>query len=159
EIGRLLDAVKELPDADNTLIIFIAGDNGASSEGGPDGTVNEIKGLNGIKTTIDETLKEYDKIGNPSTEPHYPIGWAWAGNTPFQWVKQVASHLGGTRVGMVVSWPKIIKHDDKPRDQFLHLVDVTPTILDVAGLQMPEYVSGIKQKPMAGKSFRESFTN
>lgn len=159
EIGRLLDSVKELPDTDNTLIIFIAGDNGASSEGGPDGTVNEIKGLSGIKVTIEETLEKYDEIGDPTTEPHYPIGWAWAGNTPFQWVKQVASHLGGTRVGMVVSWPKVIKHDEAPRDQFLHLVDVTPTLLEVAGIQMPEYVNGIKQKPMAGKSFVESFTN
>lgn len=159
EVGRLLDAVKNLPDADNTLIIYIVGDNGASSEGGPDGTVNEIKGLNGINSTVTELLKEYDKIGDPTTEPHYPVGWAWASNTPFQWVKQVASHLGGSRVGMVVSWPKVIKHDDKPRDAFLHLIDVTPTILDVAGVAMPDYVNGIRQKPIAGKSFRESFTN
>ncbi len=159
EIGRLLDAVKELPDADNTLVIYIVGDNGASSEGGPDGTLNEIKGLNGINTPIEEILPNLDKLGGPESEPHYPVGWAWAGNTPFQWVKQVASHLGGTRNPLVVSWPAKIKHDDKPRDAFLHLVDVAPTILEAAHVPMPTSVSGIKQKPLAGKSFLPSFSD
>lgn len=153
EIGRLLDVVKTLPDADNTLIIFIAGDNGASAEGGPDGTVNEIKALNGEQTTIEETLKHYDEIGGPNTEAHYPIGWAWAGNTPFQWVKQVASHLGGTRNPMVISWPAKIKPDPEPRDQFLHLVDVVPTILEAANLPMPSSVDGVTQTPLEGASF------
>ncbi len=159
EIGRLLDAVKALPGGDNTLIIFIAGDNGASAEGGPDGTVNEIKALNGEQTTIEETLKHYDEIGGPNTEPHYPIGWAWAGNTPFQWVKQVASHLGGTRNPMVVSWPAKIKPDPRPRDQFLHLIDVVPTILEVAHVPMPDSVDGVKQKPLEGASFLATFTD
>jgi arylsulfatase len=159
EIGRLLNAVKELPDADNTLVIYIVGDNGASAEGGPDGTLNEIKGLNGISTAIEEILPHLNKLGGPETEPHYPVGWAWAGNTPFQWVKQVASHLGGTRNPMVVSWPAKIKHDDKPRDAFLHLVDVVPTILEAAHLPMPKTVNGIEQKPLAGKSFLASFTD
>lgn len=158
EIGRLLDAVNQLPDADNTMIIFIAGDNGASAEGGPDGTVNEMKMLNGQKSTIEETLARYDEIGDPNTEPHYPIGWAWAGNTPFQWVKQVASHLGGTRNPMVVSWPSHIKPDTKPRDQFLHLVDIVPTILEAAHLPMPKTVNGVEQKPLAGASFLSVFT-
>jgi arylsulfatase len=159
EIGRLLDAVKELPDAGNTMVMYIVGDNGASSEGGPDGTLNEIKGLNGINTPIEDIVKHLDTLGGPESEPHYPVGWAWAGNTPFQWVKQVASHLGGSRNPMVVSWPAKIKHDDKPRDCFLHLVDIVPTILEAAHLPMPVTVNGVKQKPLAGKSFLASFTD
>ncbi|WP_210165268.1 arylsulfatase [Beijerinckia mobilis] len=159
EIGRLLDAIKKLPDADNTLILYIVGDNGASSEGGPDGTLNEIKSLSGLPTSIEETLAHLDKLGGPESEPHYPVGWAWAGNTPFQWVKQVASHLGGTRNPLVVSWPARIKHDDKPRDTFLHLVDVMPTILEAAHIPMPEEVNDVEQKPLAGKSFLASFTD
>ena len=159
EVGRLLEAVYALPDADNTLIIYITGDNGASSEGGPDGTLNEIKMLNGQSTTIEETLARIDEIGEPQTEPHYPVGWAWAGNTPFQWVKQVASHLGGTRVGMVASWPARLAPDHQVRDQFLHLVDVVPTLLEASGIVMPESVNGIAQKPLAGQSFLASFTD
>lgn len=157
EIGRLIDAVHDLPDAENTLIIYVAGDNGASSEGGPDGTLNEIKSLNGLPTDIKDTLARIDEIGGPNSEPHYPVGWAWAGNTPFQWVKQVASHLGGTRNGMVVTWPAKIKPDTHPRDQFLHLVDVVPTILEAAHVEMPEEVNGIAQLPIAGESFEASF--
>ncbi|MFN3150519.1 arylsulfatase [Bremerella sp.] len=159
EVGRLLDAVKELPDAENTMVIYIVGDNGASSEGGPDGTLNEITNLNGITPTIDDIKKNLDKLGGPESEPHYPVGWAWAGNTPFQWVKQVASHLGGTRNPMVISWPAKIEHDPKPRDAFLHLVDVVPTILEASNLPMPTTVNGIEQKPLAGKSFFASFTD
>ncbi len=159
EVGRLLDAVKELPDAENTLVIYIVGDNGASAEGGPDGTLNEIMNLNGITPFIEEIRANLDKLGGPESEPHYPVGWAWAGNTPFQWVKQVASHLGGTRNPMVISWPAKIKHDDKPRDAFLHLVDVVPTILEASRIPMPETVNGIKQKPLAGESFLASFNN
>ncbi|VTS01777.1 arylsulfatase : Sulfatase family protein OS=Rhodopirellula europaea SH398 GN=RESH_04009 PE=4 SV=1: Sulfatase [Gemmata massiliana] len=159
EVGRLLDAVKELPDADNTLVMYIVGDNGASAEGGPDGTLDEIKNLNGIPTDIKDTLANLNKLGGPESEPHYPVGWAWAGNTPFQWTKQVASHLGGSRNPMVVSWPAKIKPDDKPRDAFLHVVDVLPTILEAAKVPMPDTVNGIKQKPLAGKSFLGSFTD
>jgi arylsulfatase A-like enzyme len=159
EIGRLLEAVKALPDASNTLILYIVGDNGASAEGGPDGTLNEIKNLNGLQTPIADILKHLDKLGGPESEPHYPVGWAWAGNTPFQWVKQVASHLGGTRNPMVVSWPAKITHDDKPRDAFLHLVDVVPTILEAAHIPMPDTVNGVKQYPLAGKSFLASFSD
>ncbi len=157
EIGRLLDAVKELPDADNTLVIFIAGDNGASAEGGPDGTFNEVKALNGINTPLEELVPLLDNVGAPGTEPHYPVGWAWAGDTPFQWVKQVASHLGGTRNPMVASWPSRITHDEQLRDAFLHLIDVAPTILEAARIPMPQTVDGIRQKPLAGKSFLASF--
>lgn len=157
EVGRLIDAVDELPDADNTMIVYIVGDNGASAEGGPDGTLNEIKALNGVSTTIDEILPELGKLGGPESEPHYPVGWAWAGNTPFQWVKQVASHLGGSRNPMVVRWPAKIQPDAKPRDAFLHLIDVVPTILEAANIPMPKTVDGVDQKPLAGKSFLASF--
>lgn len=159
EVGRLLDSIKQLPDADNTMIIYIVGDNGASSEGGPDGTLNEIKSLSGMNSTIEETLKDIDKLGGPETEPHYPVGWAWAGNTPFQWVKQVASHLGGSRNPMVISWPAKIKHDSKMHDTFLHLVDIAPTVYEAAGVTMPDTVNGIPQLPLAGKSFLASFSD
>lgn len=159
EVGRLLDAIKGLPDADNTLVLYIVGDNGASAEGGPDGTLDEIKNLNGIVPTIDEILADLDKLGGPETEPHYPIGWAWAGNTPFQWVKQVASHLGGSRNPMVVSWPARIAPDPRPRDPFLHLVDIAPTLYEAAGVEMPRTVDGIDQLPLAGRSFLSSFTD
>ncbi|MCT4371308.1 sulfatase-like hydrolase/transferase [Yangia mangrovi] len=159
EVGRLLDAVKELPDAENTMVVYIVGDNGASSEGGPDGTLNEIMNLNGIPSEIEDIIANLDKLGGPESEPHYPVGWAWAGNTPFQWVKQVASHLGGTRNPMVISWPAKIQHDDAPRTAFLHLVDVVPTILEAAHIPMPDTVNGIDQKPLEGESFLASFAD
>jgi arylsulfatase A-like enzyme len=157
ECGRLLDAIKELPDADNTLVFYIVGDNGASSEGGMQGTVNEIMNLNGIPSSLEDNLKQIDKIGDPDTEPHYPLGWAWAGNAPFQWVKQVASHFGGTRNPMVVSWPARIKDTGGMRSQFTHLIDIVPTILDVAGIPTPRMVEGIEQMPMDGVSIASTF--
>jgi arylsulfatase len=159
EVGRLLDAVKELPDAENTLVMYIVGDNGASSEGGQHGTLNEIMNFNDIPPTLEGIAENIEKLGGPESEPHYPTGWAWAGNTPFQWVKQVASHLGGTRNPMVISWPAKIKHDPKPRDAFLHLVDVVPTILEAANVPMPTSVNGVKQKPLEGASFLASFAD
>ena len=159
EVGRLLAAVKELPDAENTMVIYIVGDNGASSEGGPDGTFNEIASLNGVQTDLEDMLPLLDTVGQPGSEPHYPLGWAWAGNAPFQWVKQVASHLGGSRNPMVVSWPARIKPDDAPRQAFLHVIDVVPTVLEAAGIPMPDEVEGIKQKPLEGASFLASFDN
>ena len=157
EVGRLLDAIYELPDAENTLIIYIVGDNGASSEGGIEGTINEIKALNGFPTPIEETLKKIDEIGGPDTDPHFPIGWAFAGNTPFPWVKQVASHFGGSRNPMVISWPKVIKEKGEIRSQFLHLIDVVPTILEAYGIEAPDNVDGVQQKPMDGVSFYSTF--
>lgn len=159
EIGRLIDAIHKLPDADNTMVIYIVGDNGASSEGGPSGTINEIKSLSGFQTPIEESLKHLDEIGDPSTEPHYPVGWAWSGNAPFQWVKQVASHLGGTRNPMVVSWPAQIKDVGGTRDQFTHLIDVLPTILDASHIPQPSKVEGVDQKPMDGVSLLSTFAS
>jgi arylsulfatase A-like enzyme len=159
ECGRLLQAIGELPDADNTLIFYIVGDNGASSEGGFTGTVNEVMNLNGIPSNLEENLKIIDDLGGPDTEPHYPLGWAWAGNAPFQWVKQVASHFGGSRNPMVVSWPAKIKDKGGIRSQFAHLIDVMPTILDVAGIPAPKSVDGVAQKPLDGVSIAPTFAS
>lgn len=159
ETGRLLSAIDKLPDADNTLIFYIVGDNGASAEGGLEGTLNEIKALNGIQSSLKENLKEVDKLGEYGTTPHIPVGWAMAVNTPFQWCKQVASHFGGTRNPLVVSWPKVIKPDGIVRDQFLHIIDIAPTIMQAAGTVFPDYVDGVEQVPLEGKSFMSTFTN
>ncbi len=159
EVGRLIDVVNQLPDADNTLIIYIVGDNGASAEGGLEGTLNEIKALNGIQSTLQENLKEADIIGEFGTSPHVPVGWAMAMNTPFPWCKQVASHFGGTRNPMVISWPKVIKDKGGIRDQFLHIIDVVPTILEASEIEFPEYVEGVRQTPVEGVSFYNTFGN
>ncbi len=159
EIGRLLATIDDLPDAENTMVIYIVGDNGASSEGGLTGTLNEVMNLNGVPSTLEENLARIDDIGNPDTEPHYPLGWAWAGNAPFQWVKQVASHLGGSRDPLVVSWPAQIDDHGGVRSQFTHLIDLVPTILDAAGIPAPKAVNGIAQKPMDVVSIRETFAS
>lgn len=159
ECGRLIEAVEALPDADNTLIFYIVGDNGASSEGGFQGTVNEVMNLNGVPSRLEDTLKAIDEIGGPNTEPHYPVGWAWAGNAPFQWVKQVASHFGGTRNPMVAAWPKGIKDHGKLRDQFTHLIDIVPTILEAANIPAPKTVDGFEQKPIDGTSIFSTFAD
>jgi arylsulfatase len=159
ECGRVIDAVRAMPDADNTIILYIVGDNGASSEGGMTGTVNEVMNLNGIPSSIEDNLKAYDKIGGPETEPHYPLGWAWCGNAPFQWVKQVASHFGGSRNPMVVSWPEKIKDRGGIRSQFCHLIDIVPTLLDAAGIPAPTHVNGVEQKPMDGVSIQSTFAD
>lgn len=157
ECGRLIQAIEALPDADNTLIFYIVGDNGASSEGGAQGTLNEVMNLNGVPSSLEDNLKKMDEIGAPNTEPHYPLGWAWAGNAPFQWVKQVASHLGGSRNPMVVSWPAQIKDVGGVRDQFSHLIDIAPTIYAAAKIPAPESVNGVEQKPLDGVSILSTF--
>ena len=157
ECGRLLEAVQELPDAENTLIFYIVGDNGASSEGGFSGTTNEVMNLNGIPSRLEDNMKILDDIGGPDTEPHYPLGWAWAGNAPFQWVKQVASHLGGSRNPMVVSWPAKIRDVGGVRSQFTHLIDIMPTILEAARIPPPKSVDGVPQKPLDGVSILSTF--
>ena len=124
ECGRLLDAIQELPDADNTLIFFIVGDNGASSEGGFSGTTNEVMNLNGIPSSLADNMKILADIGGPHTELHYPVGWAWAGNAPFQWVSRWPLIWAGKRNPMVVSWPAKINDAGGVRDQFAHLIDI-----------------------------------
>ncbi len=159
QVGRIVDAIEETGELDNTLIIFIAGDNGASAEGSMTGTASAVAMLNGVQFPLEETMKFLDTWGDPGTDVHYAVGWSWAMNTPFKWMKQVASHFGGTRNPMVVSWPARIKDTGGLRQQFHHINDVTPTLLEVIGLEQPKYVNGIKQKPMEGVSFAYTFAD
>jgi arylsulfatase A-like enzyme len=157
-IGRVIKAVEDMGKLDNTLIIYINGDNGTSAEGGPLGTPNEVAWFNGLNMLpADLQLKWYDVWGTEQTYNHMSAGWAWAFNTPFSWFKQVASHLGGVRQGMAVSWPGHIKDVGGVRDQFAHVIDVVPTILEAAGIPAPEAVDGIKQAPIEGVSFAYTF--
>ncbi len=152
EVGRLVAQLEALGELDNTLFFYIVGDNGASAEGGPEGAYNEMMALNGIVGTYDQMAGHVDDWGGPTTFPHYAIGWAWATNTPFQWTKQVASHFGGTRNGMVLHWPKGIKAKGEIRSQFHHVIDVAPTALEAAGIPEPKMVNGVEQRPMDGVS-------
>jgi len=157
ELGRVIDAIAATGQLDNTLIIYIAGDNGASMEGGLYGTANSMAQINGVTETAASTMSILDQLGGPTTEPHYPVGWAWAGNTPFQWGKRYASHLGGTRDPMVVFWPKRVKDAGSIRYQFTDATDVAPTILDAAGLPEPTEVDGVKQQRVDGVSMLATF--
>src|SRR6266568_1534143 len=130
EVGRLVQALEDMGAMDNTLLIYIVGDNGASAEGGPEGAYNEMMALNGIISNAAINMPHLNEWGGPSTFPHYAIGWAWAGDTPFQWTKQIASHFGGTRNGMVMHWPKRIKSKGEIRSQFTHVTDIAPTVLE-----------------------------
>ena len=152
EVGRLVAQLEAIGELDNTLFFYIVGDNGASAEGGPEGTYNEMMALNGIVGKADQMMGHIDDWGDPTTFPHFAIGWAWAGNTPFQWTKQVASHFGGTRNGMVLHWPKGIKAKGEIRSQFHHVIDVAPTVLEAAKLPQPKTVNGVEQRPMDGVS-------
>lgn len=153
QVGRVLDYVATLPDADNTLIIYIVGDNGASAEGGFDGTLNENAFFNAYLMKPDEMLDRIDEIGTEMHFNHFPAGWAWAMDTPFQWTKQVASHLGGTRNPMIVKWPARFDAAGEIRTQFTHVIDVAPTILAAAGIEEPRSVNGTAQTPIQGRSF------
>ncbi len=157
EVGRLVDSINEMGELENTLVIYIIGDNGSSAEGTLTGAINEIMALNGFQPEIEQILARIDEIGLPGTSPHYPVGWAWAGDTPFQWTKQIASHFGGTRNGTIISWPKRIEDRGKVRSQFHHVIDVAPTILEVAGIAEPTVVNGVPQKPIEGISMAYSF--
>lgn len=152
EVGRLIARLEAIGELDDTLFFYIVGDNGSSAEGGPEGTYNEMMALNGIVGKAEQMMDHIDDWGGPTTFPHFAIGWAWAGNTPFQWTKQVASHFGGTRNGMVVHWPARLKAKGEIRSQFHHVVDVAPTVLEAAGLPQPKTVDGIAQRPMDGVS-------
>ncbi len=157
EVGRLVETLEEIGELDNTLFIYIAGDNGASAEGGPEGTYNEMMALNGIVGNASQMMNHLDDWGSPNTFPHYAIGWALAGNTPFQWTKQVASHFGGTRNAMVISWPDRIKAKGEIRSQFHHVIDIAPTVLEAAGLPEPKIVNGTPQTPFDGVSMVYTF--
>lgn len=159
EIGRLIDALRENGQLDNTLVIYIAGDNGSSAEGGMEGVFNEYTSLNGVPESIQDMLKHYDDWGGPMTYPHMAIGWAIAADTPFSWAKQVASDFGGTRNGMVVRWPKGFKGKGEVRSQFSHVIDVVPTILEATKLPEPKVVDGVKQVPIQGTSLGYTFVN
>jgi len=152
EVGRLVAQLESIGALENTLFFYIVGDNGASAEGGPEGTYNEMMALNGIVGKADQMMAHIDTWGGPTTFPHYAIGWAWATNSPFQWTKQVASHFGGTRNGMVMHWPKGIKAKGEVRSQFHHVIDVAPTALEATKIPQPKTVDGIKQRPMDGVS-------
>jgi len=159
EIGRMLKAFEEVGEADNTLVFYIAGDNGTSGEGGQSGMFNEYTYFNGVQEKVEDMLKLMDKWGGPETYPHMAAGWAVAFDSPFGWMKQVPSDFGGTRNGMVVHWPKGIKAKNEVRTQFGHVIDVAPTVLQAIGLPEPKVVNGVKQVPMSGISLAYSFDN
>jgi arylsulfatase A-like enzyme len=152
EIGRVIQAVDDLGELNNTLIIYISGDNGASAEGMLNGTPNEFTTFNGVEVPVVDQLLWYPFWGSERTYPHFAAPWAWAFDTPFQWVKQVASHLGGTAQGVAMSWPGHINDAGGVRRQFHHIIDIAPTILDATGIPQPETINGIAQRPMDGVS-------
>jgi arylsulfatase len=153
EVGRVIDAFRDTGQIDNTLIIFIAGDNGASLEGSLDGTDNIMELVNGLQSSPSDVLQHLDQVGGPNSNPHYPVGWAWAGNTPFQWGKRFGSHLGGTRDPMVISWPGHIRDAGSTRAHYTHIIDILPTILEAAHIQQPSAVNGVEQQVVDGVSF------
>lgn len=157
EVGRLVQSLDEMGELDRTLFIYILGDNGSSAEGGIRGTISELAAMQGIDVPIEASLRRMDEIGLPGTSPHFAAGWAWAGDTPFQWVKQIASHFGATRNGMIVSWPERISDAGAKRMQFHHVIDIVPTILEVIGIAEPTMVNGVAQKPIEGISIAYTF--
>lgn len=152
EIGRVVDAVEDLGKLDNTLVIYICGDNGTSAEGSTLGTPFDLAALQAIDIPVEDQMKWYDVWGLPETQPHMAVGWTWAFDTPFKWTKQVASHFGGTRQGMCIAWPNRIKDVGGIRTQFHHLIDIVPTILEATGIPAPAMVDGVGQKPIEGVS-------
>ena len=164
-VGRVIDAIEELGELDNTLVLWIWGDNGASMEGTITGSFNELTMQNGIPLTDEMQLQLAERYGgieawgNQMMDPHYSAAWAWAGNTPFKWGKQVGSHLGGTRNPLVVHWPERIRENGALRTHFTHVIDVAPTILEIAGIPMPTHIDGIEQQQMHGATFADSLTD
>ncbi len=156
-VGRLIDSLEKSGELDNTLVFYVVGDNGPSAEGGLEGTFNEVASLVGFNPGLPSIIKRIDQIGGPESEPHVPVGWAWAMATPFQWTKQVASHLGGTRNPLIVHWPRGIKAKGEIRTQYHHVIDVAPTILEACKIAAPKSVNGIAQKPIEGVSMVSTF--
>ena len=157
EIGRVIQTIEDMGKLDNTLIIYINGDNGTSAEGGPFGTPNEVAFFNGVTVPVADQMKWYDVWGTEQTYNHMSAGWSWAFDTPFTWFKQNASKLGGIRQNMVISWPARIKDKGGLREQFSHVIDIVPTILEATGIPAPETVDGIKQAPIEGTSLAYTF--
>ncbi len=158
EIGRVIQQVEDMGKLDNTLIIYIDGDNGTSPEGTLLGTPNQYTSYNGIlEFPVAEQLKFYDAWGSAQSYPHMAVAWSWAFDTPFKWTKQIASHFGGTRQGMAISWPARIKDAGGIRNQFHHIIDIVPTILEATGVKAPQLVDGIEQKPIEGVSMLYTF--
>jgi arylsulfatase A-like enzyme len=158
EIGRVIQAVEDVGKLDNTIIIYISGDNGTSAEGTLEGTFNQMTAYNAILTLPEAVqMSHYQDWGSDRTYPHMSVAWSWAFDTPFKWTKQIASHFGGTRQGMCISWPGHIKDVGGIRSQFHHIIDIVPTILEVTGIQAPDTVNGIKQKPIEGMSMTYTF--
>lgn len=157
QIKRVIDALDELEIADNTLVIYITGDNGASAEGTIHGAWSAPSFQNGVPEDPEWLLERIDDFGTAKCENHFNVGWAWALDSPFQWMKQVASHFGGTRNALAISWPKQIKATNELRSQFHHVIDIAPTIYEVAGITPPDFVNGIEQSPIQGTSMRYSF--
>ena len=156
-MGRILDTIEAQGELDNTLVIYIQGDNGASAEGGMQGLLNEMTVFNAIPEDMKEVIRRMDELGGPTTFNHYPVGWAHAMDTPFQWTKQIASHFGGTRNGMVISWPARIKDKGGLRTQFCSVIDIMPTLLEAAGVPAPTSINGVAQKPIEGTSLVYTF--
>ena len=159
EIGRLVQAIEDLGELDNTMIVSIAGDNGTSAEGGMEGMFNEMTYFNAVKEEVPDMLKHLDEWGGPSTYPHMAAGWAVCFDSPFTWTKQVPSNYGGTRQGTVIHWPARIKSQNGLREQWHHVIDIAPTILDAVGLPQPRIVNGVGQRPMEGVSMMYTFDN
>jgi len=159
EVGRLVTALEEMGEMDNTIFIYIWGDNGASAEGGLSGTINEMYVLNGYTDSVEEQLEDIDKLGGKDSYGHFTAGWANALNTPFQWVKRVASHYGGSRNPLVIHWPEGIKTQGEIRSQWHHVNDIAPTIMEAAGLPFPTSVNGVEQKPFEGVSMLYSLND
>ena len=157
EIGRVIDAVEQMGKLENTLIIYISGDNGASAEGSPNGTPSEVLQFNGVELPVADQMKFYDAWGTQFAYNHFAVPWAWAFDTPYKWTKQIPSFFGGTRQGMAISWPARIKDKGGIRWQFHHVIDIVPTLLEVTGIPAPNMVDGIGQKPIEGVSMAYSF--
>jgi arylsulfatase len=157
EIGRVIQAVEDMGKLDNTLIIYISGDNGASAEGSPNGTPSEVMQFNGVELPVAEQMKFYDAWGTAQTYPHFAVAWSWAFATPFKWMKQIPAFFGGTRQGVAISWPARIKDKGGIRNQFHHVIDIVPTILEVTHIPAPVMVDGVAQKPLDGVSMAYTF--
>jgi arylsulfatase A-like enzyme len=157
EVGRLIDALREMGELDNTLVFYIVGDNGSSAEGGMNGAFNELVGLNGMQEKFDDVYKHMDDWGGPLTYPHFAIPWAVATDVPFAYTKQMAADFGGVRNGMVVHWPSGIKAKNEIRSQFSHAIDIAPTVFEACKIPAPKIVYGVEQRPIEGTSMLYSF--